>query len=223
MADELSGTANSTAILERLTRDHYFVTARHGHEEVVYQYHPLLQEFLVKRAEEALSSQDRTALQSRAAELLEAAGQIEDTVAMRIAARDWQDLMRIVRAHAEGMVEQGRGETLEQWLEQLPPARLNSDPWMLHWLAACRLPVSPRESRRLYEQSYEMFASRKTPDRDGQFAALAGVMYAILNDLDDLTLLDRWIGEAVALAGSRRGRHGGSGVNVSIWSSPRSQ
>lgn len=199
MADELSGHENSDAVLKRLTRDDYFVTARHGQHDTVYQYHPLLREFLFRRADDALSARERVGLQSRAAELLEAAGQIEDAVALCITGRDWDALTRIIHASAETMLAHGRGETLEQWLEELPPARLRKLPWMLYWLASCRLPMAPRESRRLFESAYELFYAAAERDMTGLYSALAGVMYAILNDLDDLTLLDRWITEVLAL------------------------
>lgn len=199
MADELSGHENSTDVLKRLTRDDYFVTARHGKHETVYQYHPLLREFLLRRAEDTLGVSERVGLQNRAAELLEAAGQIEDAVALYITGRDWEALIRIICKSAETMLAHGRGETLEQWLEELPPTLLRKSPWMLYWLASCRLPIAPRESRRLFESAYELFYAETDRDMVGLYSALSGAMYAILNDLDDLTLLDRWIAEALAL------------------------
>ncbi len=199
MADQLSCQNNSENILERLTKQDYFVTVLRGGAQAVYQYHPLLQEFLLKRADESLSTRERTTLQSRAATLLEESGQIEDTVALRAASRNWTELIRIIREYADTMLQQGRGETLEQWLEALPSSRLERDPWMLYWLASCRLPFAPRESRRLFEQAYELFFNQDDRDLEGLFSALAGAMYAIMNELDDLTLLDRWIDEALQL------------------------
>jgi LuxR family maltose regulon positive regulatory protein len=199
MADVLSGRNDSEALFDRFVKDDYFVNALQGGDATIYQYHPLLREFLLRRGEEELSAHERSSLQNRSAELLESAGQIEDTVALRIVGRDWDELARLINVHAETLLAQGRGQTVEAWLEELPIARLRKNPWMLRWLAACRLPVAPRESRRLYEQAYELFAADKTPDLEGLFSTLAGIMYAILNDLDDLTLLDRWISESLRL------------------------
>jgi LuxR family maltose regulon positive regulatory protein len=198
MADELSGQKNSEELLEQLTKQDYFVTMLRGGAHSIYQYHPLLQEFLLKRAEESLSASERSGLQSRAATLLEESGQIEETVALRAASRNWSELVRIIRQHAETMLQQGRGETLEQWLEALPGSRLERDPWMLYWLGSCRLPFAPRESRRLYDQAYELFLKQDRIDLEGLFSALAGAMYAIMNEMDDFTLLDRWIDESLA-------------------------
>lgn len=198
MADELSAQKNSEELLEQLTKQDYFVTTLRGGPQSIYQYHPLLQEFLLKRAEESLSASERNRLQSRSATLLEESGQIEETVSLRAASRNWSELARIIRQHAETMLQQGRGETLEQWLEALPGSRLERDPWMLYWLGSCRLPFAPRESRRLYEQAYELFLKQDRVDPGGLFSALAGAMYAIMNEMDDFTLLDRWIDESLA-------------------------
>ena len=205
MANSVCGHENSASYLEALAREDYFVTARHSDPETVYQFHPLLREFLLRRADETLKTRERSELQAQAATLLEDAGQIEDAVALRVAGRDWQQLNRMIRQHAETMLEQGRGETLEQWLEELPPTRLEQDPWMLYWLGACRLPAAPRESRRLYQRAYEFFSEDPEVDIAGLFAALAGVMYAVLNELDDLTLLDRWIDESLKLTAQYSG------------------
>ena len=72
---------------------------------------------------------------------------IEETVELRVTSRDWDALMRIIRERAETMLAQGRGETLERWLDALPPRRRQASPWMLYWLASCRLPTAPRLAR----------------------------------------------------------------------------
>ena len=200
MADEFVGHPDSGSILKKMAHNDYFVTARHGREDTVYQYHPLLREFLLRRGEDQLGARERSGLQARAAELLEDAAQIEDAVELRVAGRDWGALIRLISQHAETMLAQGRGETLERWLEALPNRRRQDSPWMLYWLASCRIPTAPRESRRLFEQAYELFSAADEPDWTGVYSALAGAMYAILNDLDDMTLLDPWIKEALQLA-----------------------
>jgi LuxR family maltose regulon positive regulatory protein len=204
MADEISGGSRGEELLERLGRGNYFVTSRTAGGQTVYQFHPLLREFLLKRSEEDVSTRDRTRLGLRAATLLEAAGQIEDAVALHVLRRNWGELIRLVREHADTMLQQGRGETIEQWLEALPQSRLEGDPWMLYWFGHCRLPFAAREARRLFEQAYELFGTSEHGSLEGQYLAIAGIQYAIINDLDDMTLLDRWIDEAVKLAAGNR-------------------
>ncbi len=194
-AKELTGSDEVERVLGYIRRHGHLIMSRQSYAEPVYQYHPLLREFLLKRAEETLPADERARLQTRAAQLLEAAGEIEDTVALRIESREWDELKRVIDEHAASMLALGRGETLEQWLEALPEERLGQDPWMLYWMGACRFPHAQRESRRLFAQAYEMFKAQPEPDASGLFAACAGVLDALLYELDDLTLLDPWIGE----------------------------
>lgn len=199
LADDLTGRKDSAEILDFVARHDYFVSAKQTEDGLAYQYHPLLREFLQKRAAEAFDAGVLRELQTRAAALLENSGHTEDAIDLRISNREWAEVVRLIREHASSMLSHGRGETLEGWIEEIPRTRLQSDPWLLYWLGACRLPVGPRESRRHYEKAYELFLAQEQPELEGLFRACAGVLGAILYDLDDLTLLDRWIDEVQRL------------------------
>ncbi len=193
LAYALTNRDDTQAALSHMTQDGYFVTSTYGQDDVIYTYHPLLREFLKRRCEEMMGKKALTALQSRAASLLENKGQIEDAISIRIENREWSELGRLLRTQAGALLEQGRGETLEQWLEELPRDRSDKDPWLLYWLGACRFAAAPRQSSRLYERAFELFRTQKEPDKEGVFRACAGVLEAILYGLDDLTRLDPWI------------------------------
>jgi DNA-binding SARP family transcriptional activator len=201
MATQLSdyNYEDAAMILEFLSSHDYLISANRTGDEVVYQYHPLLRDFLLNRAQQALSKKERVLLDKRAAELLEQAGNIEDATHLCIKNSEWDELARLIREHASTMQEQGRGETLEQWLEELPKDMLEQDPWLVYWLASCKSVFTLRESRRLYAQAYQMFRDQADPDIDGLFGACAGIMDNILYELDDLTLLDSWITEVEQL------------------------
>lgn len=193
MAQQMSGHAKAGRLLTELTRNNYFVTVRRVQSEPVYQYHPLFREFLLSRARETSSAEQWSELLHRAAELLEADGQIEDAVAAVVELEDWDALVQLVNRHAVTMLDHGRGETLAQWLEYLPAETLRGDPWMYYWLGACRFPFTPREGRRLYERAFELFEAQPEPDPKGLLLSCSGVIDSILHELDDLTLLDGWI------------------------------
>ncbi len=195
LARDLTDDENSADILARLTRHDYFVTVQQSPMEPVYQYHPLLRDFLLNKAQEIFDENTRSELHVKAASLLENAGQIEDTVALRVDAEDWSELRRLINENASIMLEQGRGETLESWLNELPGDMMDEDPWMLYWLGACRFPYAPRESRHIYEKAYNTFKAQDPSDTTGLLSSVIGVMDAILYDVDDLTLVDRWIEE----------------------------
>jgi len=199
LADGLMSRTDSASVLESLAHQDSFISIKPIDGEIAYQYHPLLREFLQKRARDELGAAAHRALQVRAACLLEQADQVEGAIGLLIDGEEWSEVTRLVKEHASSLLRQGRRETLELWLEELPRAQLRTDPWLAYWLASCRMSSGPRESRRQYELAYDLFRSSETPDVDGLFRALAGVLGAILYDLDDLTLLDRWIVEVEGL------------------------
>ncbi len=199
MATTLTGQASAGETLAYLARHDYLISASHGGEEVSYQYHPLLRDFLRTRAARDLDKQELRRLQARAATLLEQAGHIEDALRLRIENREWAELAAAVCEHAAAMLEQGRGETLERWLEELPGEQIENDAWLTYWLAASKSNYSLREARRLYERAYRMFAAGGEAHVPGMFAACAGVLDTVLFELDDLTLLDAWIEEVERL------------------------
>jgi len=199
MAMQLTDHEDAETTLEFLNSHDYLISANRSREEVVYQYHPLLRDFLLNRAQKDLPRKDRLLLERRAAALLEQAGNIEDATQICIKNAEWVELARLIREHAATMLEQGRGETLEQWLEELPKESLEHDPWLIYWLASCKSVFTLRESRRLYEQAYQIFRAQENPDLKGLFGSCSGIMDNILFELDDLTLLDFWISEVEQL------------------------
>ncbi|MDH3288912.1 MAG: hypothetical protein OEP48_14485 [Betaproteobacteria bacterium] len=62
-----------------------------------------------------------------------------------------------------------------------------------------RVSISPRESRLLYEQAYDLFRAQREPDVNGLLLTCTGAMDAILYEIDDFSLLDRWIAYTIEL------------------------
>jgi ATP/maltotriose-dependent transcriptional regulator MalT/DNA-binding SARP family transcriptional activator len=195
MADDDEAGERLTDLVSR----YYLVDAREVGGETVFQYHPLLRDFLLAQGRKRMGVEEQADLRGRAAELLEAGGRAEDTVTLLVENHDWTRLGSIIRQQAADLVDQGRAETLEQWLESMPPDRLSDDPWLLYWLGICRLSTAPRESRRLCARAFDRFSESRPADVAGLYSACAGVMEAILYDLDDLTQADRWLEEVAKL------------------------
>jgi hypothetical protein len=91
------------------------------------------------------------------------------------------------------------GETLAQWISLLPKELQHQNPWTVYWLALSRVSISPRESRLLYEQAFDLFRAQALPDVKGLLFTCTGAMDAILYEIDDFSLLDRWITYTVDL------------------------
>jgi len=193
MAQSLTGQTDAGAILARMYRDNYFVTLKQAKPQPVYQYHPLLREFLLSRVVETCDEESRIGLQRQAAALLEAQGLVAESVSLLRDIGDWEPMVALIRSQADSMLDHGMGETLAQWVVAIPKEVQQRHPWTLYWVAVARMHVSPRESRILHEQAFELFRAQPDPEAKGLMLTCSGIMDAILYELDDFTLLDRWI------------------------------
>ncbi len=193
IAQDLTRDAGAGEILADLYRNNYFVTYRPARPEPVYQYHPMFREFLLERTQHALTKEQRRRLQGSAAALLEESGQVEDAVALWRESREWVRMARMIEQHAAEMLAHGRGETVLRWVDELPLELQQERPWTLYWAGASHVQTAPRKGRLLFEEAFERFAAAVPPERNGMIMAASGAMDAILYELDDFALLDRWI------------------------------
>jgi ATP/maltotriose-dependent transcriptional regulator MalT/DNA-binding SARP family transcriptional activator len=212
-------TADSAAgeILATLHREHHFVSLKAGGPEVIYQYHPLLREFLRARARESCSASEYRRIRRISVEVLEAEGEVEEAAVLLREDGDFRGLKRLALAHATDMLAHGRAGTLETWLEEIPDEILEADPWCFYCKAACRFASAPRESRLLYERVFEGFEHGVEATGGGQLLACAGAIDAIIHELDDLSLLDPWIERTVHLLSNvSRDADGGAVARASV-------
>lgn len=72
-AEELSGSSRAGEILSRLHRGNFFTSMRAAPGKV-YEYHPLLRDFLTAQVEQLLAQAERTRLARRSAEVLQSEG-----------------------------------------------------------------------------------------------------------------------------------------------------
>jgi ATP/maltotriose-dependent transcriptional regulator MalT len=191
IAAALTTVPDAERILGELHSSNYFVTLRETQPEPLYQYHPMLRDFLQARAEETLGKEGRRQLQRASAQQMESAGQAAEAVALYRDCHDWGALAAVIERNAAALLAQGRGETVARWVEDLPPEMQLKRPWTVYWAACSRAQLAPREARLLYEKAFELF--RAQGDAKGAVLACAGAMDAILYELDDFSLLDRWI------------------------------
>jgi ATP/maltotriose-dependent transcriptional regulator MalT len=191
IAAALTAVPDAGRILGELHASNYFMTLRETQPEPLYQYHPMLRDFLQARAEETLGKDARRQLQRASAREMESAGQPADALALYRDSHDWGAMAAVIERSAAALLAQGRGETVARWVEEMPPEMQLKHPWTVYWAAASRAQLAPREARLLYEKAFELF--RAQGDAKGVVLACAGAMDAILYELDDFALLDRWI------------------------------
>lgn len=193
MAEEITGYSNSGIVLNELSRHQNFVTAKQILDKTIYQYHPLFREFLLSLNKKTSKTRESVTHYHNAAKLLELNGQVEDAVELLTEVEEWDLLANLVQRHASEMIENGRRETLAQWLDDIPEETSDKNPWILYWLATCRFPFALRESRHLYERAYDLFKESGKEETEGLMNACASAIKTILYEMDDFTLLDPWI------------------------------
>lgn len=197
MAAKLTGLEQAGQYLSRLaTNDHF--TRRHGKSEPVYQYHALFREFLQAKIRETMATEELNQLRRSAASLLAEAEEYEDAAILLRQAGDWQGFAGLVLSQAPIMMDQGRIQTLEEWLSGFPAEILKTIPWLRFWLGACKILPSPAESRQYFEQTYQEFLA--ADDMTGALLSWAGAVDTYLYEWDDFQPLSEWIERLEALA-----------------------
>src|SRR6516164_703419 len=193
MADELGIAAESRNTLFGFAQRGFLVTVIPREPQTVYQLHPLLREFLEARAELTGSAEEIAERKRLAVKVLSAYEHFEAAAALLVRLRDWAGLESRILTQADALLEQGRGQTLENWISALPEARRGENPWLLYWLATARYPYAPRDARELYARAFRLFTRAQPVSTAGVLASINGALEATLHDPDDFSLLDPWI------------------------------
>ena len=167
------------------------LTDRREDVEIVYQYHALFRQFLMRKAEETLSSDELARIKRQAAGLLEQTGQDEDAVALYAKTSDWPAAMRVILRQARSLVAQGRGQTLRNWITALPAPQLEGAPQLLYWLGISLIPVDPAEARRQLERALREY--ELADDKAGQLLAASEAIRTYFFEWKEFVTLDRWI------------------------------
>ncbi|MBK5096126.1 MAG: hypothetical protein JJE32_10650, partial [Deltaproteobacteria bacterium] len=201
MGKQLTGYGNAARILSYLSHHHYFIeTVTNG--EPSFRYHDLFREFLLSRARKECSPAELSRIRKTASEVLEESGQIEDAVSLLREDGEWEGLARVIEAHARHLIRQGRGQTLQEWMEGLPKKMVGKNPWLSYWMGICRLPFAPGESRVLFEDAFRGFRLRSDPE--GEFLSWAGIVDSIIYGPGNLKILDPWFSTLGELLQSHR-------------------
>jgi ATP/maltotriose-dependent transcriptional regulator MalT len=190
MAETLTGEARAGAILAELHRRHYF-TSKWAGPEVAYEYHPLLRAFLRSEAARRLTHRGRTALLNASASALHAAGDPDAAAALWRESGDGEALARLVEVAGPSLVEQGRYQTVQTWLGDVPTSVIESRPWLLYCRGSAGMLSDFKSAHRDLERAFRLF--QKQGDRTGALLAWSTLVLSIISATQDLTSLDGWI------------------------------
>jgi len=188
-AAALTGDPRAAEVFDELSRRGY-LTLRHAGG---YQIHPLFRDFLLSRLQHDRDAESIAALRRRASGVLEAAGEIAEAMELAIDACAWDQASAIVKRHAPRLLQEGRTDTLGNWLRAMPEEWTRADPWLQYWLGACRSPFNYQEGHALFAQAFALF--RERGDSLGIMLSWAGSVEAMMLDFGDLARTDPWIDE----------------------------
>ena len=188
----LGGSEEAPRLLENLYRHHLFTDRRRG-EQVTYHYHALFREFLLDELGKRVAPGKRRAVTARAGHLLSARGLISEALALFRDAGEWQEIRTLVLAHALEWARQGRAQALSDWIEALPAAMRERDPWLVYWFGRAWIFVEAHKGRPAIERSYEAF--RAADDRHGEALALSAIVNSYYYEWANFKPLDRWLPE----------------------------
>lgn len=198
LATTLSGDPDAPALLEELYRRRLFTDRRPG-SEPSYQFHALFLDFLRTRALLTYGPVESAEHVARTAEALEAMGNIEAAMDLRLTHGQWDAAEGLLLAHAERLLRSGRRETLRRWVDALPEDRRTSRPRLTYWQGRSLLQTEPENGTRVLERAAQLF--RTSDDRDGLLDCLTALVGGAFLGFHALDAMDGWLDEYLAEIG----------------------
>ena len=212
-AIELSGSAFANEVLESYYRRGMF-TERRSASKDIYQFHSLFSAFLQSRAREFMSPVGLASLLVRSADLLERSGETEAAVDIRLANRQWDAVVRTILAHGDGLLRNGRRQTLVRWIQELPGEFRESTPRVLLLLGRAQLESGPVEGTRTLIRALD--ALSRSDDRIGRVECLATLLGGAFLGFHALETMDQWLDNLLAEVEDPRG-FGSVELETRIW------
>ncbi|QKS29449.1 MAG: hypothetical protein HT579_11350 [Candidatus Accumulibacter similis] len=197
MAEELCGSAQAAEILAAMHHDSVLTTLHGTAERVQYEFHPLLREFLRRRALAQLAGDEQARLRRRAAALLVGSGDLESAARLLVDDQHWDELRELVGNAAASLLRMGAHRTLADWLQALPRGLRDDHPWLCYWYGEAELHFDPPLAQERFAQAYRLF--REQGDGDGAYLAWSASVDLICLEWADFSQLDYWLDEVASL------------------------
>lgn len=190
LAQRISGSASAGEVLDELYRNQYLVD-RNVDTELTYQFHDLFRDFLLDVLAKDLPAHELAKLKTRAACMLETAGQVNEAVQLFRQVQDWDSVVRAIKQHALVLFDQGRWQTLSDWYEGMPEAIAAGDTWLVFWRGRAFTVPDTRRARGLLELAYERFCAAN--DDVGVLAVAEPLWETVVLLGDPMTAFRVWL------------------------------
>ncbi len=189
-ASAMTGNPNAGTILQNLVRKNYFIS-RHPGKVMRYEYHPLFRDYLLSELKQQNNQQALLELQKRAGRILLEAGEYAMAADLLTHAAATDELMELVLAHAEQMLDDGCIHTLTQWIQGIPESVRQQQPWLMYWCGVSRMSSDPIKARDSFARAFQLFNEHQ--DVAGQYRSWAGIAESFVVAWDDFTAMHDWM------------------------------
>jgi len=186
MAQAASCISSAAPQLTALNRKHGFVSISGG-AQGIFRYHDLFRAFLIERATRTFDAEQVAALVRRCAALLQSTSPAE-AFDLYLQVADHPAALRLVSDHAEALLSQGRGQMLAEWLQRLPRALVDTDPWLTLWEGMARLQLGRQAGRPLLMAAFRRFEAGG--DSHGAVVAATVFVESVLVSGSDMQEID---------------------------------
>lgn len=182
LAERLTGLPEAHRLLEQFHKRQLFtdrrrIAANDGTTLPVFQFHALFRTFLQHRAQAAFGDAGCRDIGLKAARLLEDAGHWEPAVGLHAQFADHASLARLLVEHAERLLQQGRRQTVLDWIDRLPQAAREREPWLAYWEGRACGPAEGERALRSLHAAHARFEA--LGDDAGQLACGAAVVQTL--------------------------------------------
>jgi len=192
LASEVTGSPVAVRLLEHFYRRHLFTDLRNTGEPR-YVFHALFRTFLQHRAQSELTDAEHKATAQRAGRLLQAGNEPQEAMALFVRAGDYAAAESLVRAAAAPLIGQGRWKVVVDWVDDFPPAHVQSSPWLTYWLGFAWSGVDPARARTELERAHAL-ALQADEDECAVLSA-AGMIDSYFLEYVEFIPLTPWIAE----------------------------
>lgn len=170
---------------------HNFFTYSLNDQGTLFQFHPLLKEFLKKKTERSPSKQSSIDFLEKMAEVFLSDGREEDAFELLYKAGSIKKCVALMKKTGSKLLQQGKYKTLCSWQQMLPADSVNKEPKLLLFFGVAITPFDPPQGIEMLKESFQLFHSQGN-DRAALLACSA-LTNSIINHFSDLALLDPWI------------------------------
>jgi len=187
-AKAVSHISHSKKLLAQLAQKNLFVLQQGDRG---YTLHPLVREYLKKRAKDTLSKQQLYDLRLLTAKILLEHKECEAAADLLLELKAWQALVIVILDYAAELHDSARIESLQRYISAIPQAFSKGEPWITFWKGKLSVYNNVITALDFYDRAYADFM--KKSDVKGIYMSWYSAMSAICNTLLGGNRLITWV------------------------------